>query len=686
MADPIAGQPVNRRVKIKPQDRSLKFTGTRIEAFLREYELAADLDGASQEDMVLQVTSFLGSEDLKDAVWDMGGYTSKSWPALKEQMIERWGQVDVVRYTVADLQALKDSWIAKGGISTLEGYRLFKSTFDVILSYLIRYKHLSSEDLSVDYFFFAFSLGFQQRIKSYLIKEKKMLKTLDGRYLLPALKELRAAATSEMEEESNEIMKKMEADRRPKDAPVQSQAPATVDDLSRMLQSFEQRLKKELAVSSPAAAAPSGSRGPLVCYYCHREGHGTARCFELKKDKEEKLVEQKGTNFFLPNGALIPFDASRPIRHVVASFQPQSSSATTEYRATCGSLDPWYPPAVSSQSFSGAYQSDPARKKHEVPKPYKAPTVPASAARKTPKKVPLPNSGSEAEDMDEEPELFERSPASQPPQPVQAEPAPSPAATKSDGGPSRVRFERGIAKDHPKAVEGMLQRISDLPLTVTVAELCAVAPAIADGMKRWVSKRRVEVNSEDLKVHSGTLLEESLPQEEENRLYSCPLGYLPCLLGEEEGNAAPLVDSGSQLNLISDAKASKLNLSPRVNFNSAVYGIGNQACELVGVAEDVPIRIGKSIVGTCHFWITRVDGPIILGRPFLMDFDVTLDFSGQTGEKILLPDANGRRIELTLCSADSGRWERDFPGGGRKAILTRKGKARDDPVEGQHFL
>ncbi|OAV88158.1 hypothetical protein PTTG_06837 [Puccinia triticina 1-1 BBBD Race 1] len=188
MADPTAGQPVNRRVKIKPQDRSLKFTGTRIEAFLREYELAADLDGASQEDMVLQVTSFLGSEDLKDAVWDMGGYTSKSWPALKEQMIERWGQVDVVRYTVADLQALKDSWIAKGGISTLEGYRLFKSTFDVILSYLIRYKHLSSEDLSVDYFFFAFSLGFQQRIKSYLIKEKKMLKTLDGRYLLPALK------------------------------------------------------------------------------------------------------------------------------------------------------------------------------------------------------------------------------------------------------------------------------------------------------------------------------------------------------------------------------------------------------------------------------------------------------------------------------------------------------------------
>ncbi|OAV88157.1 hypothetical protein PTTG_29131 [Puccinia triticina 1-1 BBBD Race 1] len=85
--------------------------------------------------------------------------------------------------------------------------------------------------------------------------------------------------------ESNEIMKKMEANRRPKEAPVRSQAPATVDDLSRMLQSFEQRLKKELAVSSPAAAAPSGSRGPLVCYYGLASPSGHIPKFGQKKAK-----------------------------------------------------------------------------------------------------------------------------------------------------------------------------------------------------------------------------------------------------------------------------------------------------------------------------------------------------------------------------------------------------------------
>ncbi|OAV88098.1 hypothetical protein PTTG_08578 [Puccinia triticina 1-1 BBBD Race 1] len=528
---------------------------------------------------------------------------------------------------------------------------------------------------------------------------------------------------------SNNVMLKMEADRRPKETADQSKTPATVDNLTQMLQSFEQRLKQELAAAPSPPNPSSGSRGPLVCYYCHREGHGTARYFELKKDKNEKLVEQKGTNFFLPNGALILFDSSRPIRHIVASYQPKTNVVEKEFRTTCGTLDPWYPPAVLSQYFSGAYQSDPARKKHEVPSPYKAPAVTSSAAKRPIRKSCSQSPGSKATDMEAKPELFERSPLSQPQDPESGESTPLTPEAKADSSTPRpqtrpapldsvnpanrvlnsgndpkdashdinqdnMNIDTNLAtsceepaKDHPKAVKGVLRKIGDLTvLTLTVPELFSIAPAVADGMKKWVSRRCVEVGSGEFKVLSGTLMEESPGSTEESSLYSCPLGFLPCWLGEEEGNAAPLVNSGSQLNLISDTKANKLRLSPRVNFSSAVYGIGNQACELVGVAEDIPMRIGKSIVGTCHFWITRVDGPIILGRPFLMDFDITLDFSGQTGKRILLPDANGRRIKISLCSAETGRWERDFPANRRKAVLTRKGKAQEDPLQGRHFL
>ena len=169
----------------------------------------------------------------------------------------------------------------------------------------------------------------------------------------------------------------------------------------------------------------------------------------------------------------------------------------------------------------------------------------------------------------------------------------------------------------------------------------------------------------------------------ESSLYSCPLGFLPCHLGESAKTVLLLVNSGSQLNLISDAMACKLKLSPRVSFTSSVYGIGNQSCKLVGIVEDFPVRIGQNIVGTCHFWITRLDGPMILGQPFLIDFGATLMFSNQVGERILLPDSDGRKIEVPLCSLDSGCWERDFPGHFIKSSL--KGKQKDNSSS-SHFL
>ena len=208
-----------------------------------------------------------------------------------------------------------------------------------------------------------------------------------------------------------------------------------------------------------------------------------------------------------------------------------------------------------------------------------------------------------------------------------------------------------------------MKKISDLKVPdLSFSELLSIAPSVAEGMKKWVSRRRVEIRPEELKVSSGTLIEESDDRTPDANLYSCPLGYLTCLIGDSGKSVSMLVDSGSQLNLISDSMASQLNLQPRVSFNSAVYGIGNQACELVGIAEDVPIRIGRKIVGTCHFCITHLDGPLLLGRPFLIDFAATLVFSDQVGERIIIPDPEGCKIEVPLCSPNSGCWERNFPG------------------------
>jgi hypothetical protein len=125
--------------------------------------------------------------------------------------------------------------------------------------------------------------------------------------------------------------------------------------------------------------------------------------------------------------------------------------------------------------------------------------------------------------------------------------------------------------------------------------------------------------------------------------------------------------------------AKQLNLTPRVNFTPLVYGINNQACKLIGVAEDVPIRVGKSIVGTCHFWITRQESPFILGRLFLIDFEATLLFSHSLGERIILPDSKGCNIEFSLCPVEKGQWEQDFPAYGKKVVMTHCGRILELP-------
>ncbi|OAV86488.1 hypothetical protein PTTG_10184 [Puccinia triticina 1-1 BBBD Race 1] len=297
--------PSCRMVKIKPQNCNLKFTGTRFNASLCKYKLAANLDGALDKDKVLQIPSFLGSKDIQDAVWDMSGYATKSQATLHEQMVKHWGQVDIVHYTVVDLQALKDLWTAKGGISTLDAYCSFKYVFDVILSYLICYQHLSLEDLAVDHFFFSFSPGkLRAAVKLEMEEEvaftSKQIKT----ELVPVPQSKFKAA--------NDIMQKMEDDSCPEDAPVLDKVPAMVDNISRMLGSFEQQLEKKFVAKGTSATqgGPRKACGLLVCYYCHWKGHKTGHCMELVKDKEANLVKQKGNNFFLPNGALIPFDSS----------------------------------------------------------------------------------------------------------------------------------------------------------------------------------------------------------------------------------------------------------------------------------------------------------------------------------------------------------------------------------------
>ncbi|OAV85345.1 hypothetical protein PTTG_30596, partial [Puccinia triticina 1-1 BBBD Race 1] len=402
-------------VKIKPpHGKSLKFDGTNVERFLSQYQVAARLDKASGRDMVEQLFFFV-DDSLLDVLETLDGYDPPDWPKLKASMLSYWEDINAAKFTTSDIKSLKDSWSARGGVSSVSDYQSFRKEWEPVQSYLVAKGHIESvEEIRNDYYQ-SFLAGVQERIRDQLFKDETMITTSDRRFKLPKFDVLKKTINEVMKrqtalifedpkaskpvasttiKESNEVMRKMGTDRRAKDVPQADKPAPTMDDLTRMFEAFEQKLEQKLAAGPNRPNPTASGRPPMVCYYCHREGHGTARCFELQKDKEEKLVEQRGTNFFLPNGALIPWDSSRPIRHVVASFPtPRVNQAAVDppadFKVGCGSLQPWYPPAVSSQSSAGAYEADPAgKKRHEEPKPYKAPSVPSSTLKRPIRRAP----------------------------------------------------------------------------------------------------------------------------------------------------------------------------------------------------------------------------------------------------------------------------------------------------------
>ena len=154
----------------------------------------------------------------------------------------------------------------------------------------------------------------------------------------------------------------------------------------------------------------------------------------------------------------------------------------------------------------------------------------------------------------------------------------------------------------------------------------------------------------------------SFLQSKKLSLYSCPLGYVDILFEISGITMEGLVDSGSQINLMTEEKAYTLGLRVQVNIKMKLTGISNNEASLIGIVEDVPIVIAGRVWGKAHFWITNGDVPLILGRPFLVDFEANLNFSEKYGETMVLVDGRGMGLRIPTCDPYHDEYMRALPG------------------------
>ena len=181
-----------KMVKIKPQDKTLGFNGEDVERFLESFEMAAEVDGASEYDMAYQLRFFIRSSEVLNIVESMEGYSTRDWPLLRKGLLAYWGKIDTARFTVHDIELLVTGWSSKGGVSSVADFQSFRKSWDPIQSYLITNDHIDTAEEIRTHYYQAFSSSVQERIRDKLVTNKTMILTRDNRFKLPSFQILRS--------------------------------------------------------------------------------------------------------------------------------------------------------------------------------------------------------------------------------------------------------------------------------------------------------------------------------------------------------------------------------------------------------------------------------------------------------------------------------------------------------------
>jgi hypothetical protein len=203
--------------------------------------------------------------------------------------------------------------------------------------------------------------------------------------------------------------------------------------------------------------------------------------------------------------------------------------------------------------------------------------------------------------------------------------------------PKKTILERLLAKEFPEAEEKVVNKmLLDGKIELTYGELFAISPgAVLDAFKKRTSPKRIPIDGTKM-VNTGANSEDEEEEFEEEHNsthpthYACPLGYIN--IGINGRRLKALLDNGSMVNVLSKGLACSLGLiitEKKMNLK----GIGGHKNKIIGIAENVPVKVG-SITKPVHFWISSGDVQPILGKPFLVAASANIKFHKEGAESL----------------------------------------------------
>ncbi|MBW0480526.1 hypothetical protein O181_020241 [Austropuccinia psidii MF-1] len=112
---------------------------------------------------------------------------------------------------------------------------------------------------------------------------------------------------------------------------------------------------------------------------------------------------------------------------------------------------------------------------------------------------------------------------------------------------------------------------------------------------------------------------------------------------KEEYPIRALVDTGSEINIVTEELAIKASLTTR-KLNMSLRGIGGHTTSLVELPKFTVIIFASGEETQIHFYIEKGSVHTVLGKPFLADNNIPLENSHKQGEILSYQEPDGRRL------------------------------------------
>ncbi|MBW0562772.1 hypothetical protein O181_102487 [Austropuccinia psidii MF-1] len=383
-------------VKIRAKDYNLFFDGNKVQKFIKRVEAAAEIAGASGEDIERQVLFMSASEEVKAKIEAMQGYEEKNWTKLKEILIIEWGRVEPDRgYRPKSLEKLFNNTKREGGIRNLAEYKRFIGEYEKITNYLYKYGYIRRESEHNEELYASLSPEIRTSIIKEMRRDKVIIQARDGGYIVPEMKVLKSYIEQELEtviisrdrsQDTNshyelnqphidktkakkvqfeddtmgnslnqlkELNNKIKEQQRPR---IQDQEEKKeIKDFIKQIKELTEAVlpqnktgqvfKQENQARYPKDSLPPFSQRhipytpaqnipkPYVkCYYCLEEGHCVNRCNYLFDDQNKKWVSRQGGGFLFPNWQRIPTDGKIAPKKLVADFSKEKEELTNKMK------------------------------------------------------------------------------------------------------------------------------------------------------------------------------------------------------------------------------------------------------------------------------------------------------------------------------------------------------------------